>query len=99
MLTAADVAARRRRSGHAITAAEMRLRVALAPLLAGRIDARELVLRGRRHAAALAARPGRADGAHAALAPGLSRARRGRQASRSAAWRSPASTRRLTTGD
>ncbi len=46
ILTAAGVSLASPNAGAGITVAEMRLRVALGPLLAGRIEARELVLRG-----------------------------------------------------
>jgi uncharacterized protein involved in outer membrane biogenesis len=45
MLTAAKVSVAQRSDGVSITASELRLRVAFWPLLSGRIDARELVLR------------------------------------------------------
>ena len=45
-LTAAKVSLAAPAAGVRITAAEMRLRVALVPLLSGQVDARELVLRG-----------------------------------------------------
>ena len=46
VLTAAGIAVEDSGDGVVLTAQELRLRVALGPLLAGRVDARDLVLRG-----------------------------------------------------
>lgn len=46
VLTAGKVTLADAGGGVAVTAAELRLRVALGPLLAGRVDARDLVVRG-----------------------------------------------------
>ena len=46
VLTAAGIAVEDSGDGVVLTARELRLRVALGPLLAGRVDARDLVLRG-----------------------------------------------------